>query len=112
MALALRLERLVHKGIVANYAELARLGHVTRNRVTQIMNLRLLAPDIQEQILFLPPTLRGPHLLHLRLLQPIAREPDWRAQRHAWQRLLEQKCQRKSVNAAPPKVCWASRCIP
>ena len=38
-----------------DYAELARLGRVTRARMTQIMKLLDLAPDIQEQILFLPP---------------------------------------------------------
>ena len=91
MALALRLERLVQGGIVASYADLARLGHVTRSRVAQIMNLRLLAPDIQEQILFLPLTLRGPHPLHLGLLQPIAREPDWSKQRQLWHRLLQRQ---------------------
>ena len=59
LALALRLEQLVQAGVIANYAELARLGHVSRARVTQILNLRLLAPDLQEAVLFLPPTLRG-----------------------------------------------------
>jgi hypothetical protein len=34
--------------------ELARLGHVSRTRVTQILNLLHLAPDIQERLLFLP----------------------------------------------------------
>ena len=91
MALAIRFEQLLSKGIVADYADLARLGHVSRNRVTQIMNLRLLAPDIQEQILFLPVTQRGRHPLHLSLLQPIAREPDWRKQRQAWHALLQRR---------------------
>jgi len=39
--------------------EIARLGHLSRVRVTQIMNLLLLAPDIHEAILFLPRTQRG-----------------------------------------------------
>lgn len=39
---------------VRDYAELARLGYVTRARLTQIMNLLLLATDIQEAILFKP----------------------------------------------------------
>jgi hypothetical protein len=38
MALAIRTERLLREGQVASYAELARLGHVTRARITQIMN--------------------------------------------------------------------------
>jgi transposase len=40
---------------VRDYAELARLGHVTRARMTQIMKLVDLAPDLQEKILFPPP---------------------------------------------------------
>ena len=56
MALAIRLDQLIHDGAVSDQAELARLGHVSRARLTQIMNLLCLAPDIQEQILFLPPT--------------------------------------------------------
>ena len=60
MALAIRFEQLIQAGEVTDYAELARLGHVTRARITQIMNLRLLAPDIQEQLLFLPRIERRP----------------------------------------------------
>ena len=54
MALAIRLEGLISTGQVRDYAELARLGHVSRARVTQIMNLLFLAPDIQESIVVLP----------------------------------------------------------
>ncbi len=52
MALAIRFERLLADGEVHDYADLARLGHVTRARVTQIMNLLNLAPDIQEELLY------------------------------------------------------------
>jgi hypothetical protein len=55
MALAIRFEQMLRDGVVADQAELARLGHVTRARMTQIMNLLSLAPEIQEEILFLPP---------------------------------------------------------
>ena len=48
MALAIRFDRLLHDGVIADQAKLARLGHVTRARVTQIINLLSLAPDIQE----------------------------------------------------------------
>ena len=47
MALAVRLEGLVRAGRVKDYAELARLGGVSRARVTQVLNLRNLAPSIQ-----------------------------------------------------------------
>ena len=56
MALAIRFDGLVRDGVVTDQAELARLGHVSRARVTQIMNLLHLAPDIQEEVLFLPRT--------------------------------------------------------
>lgn len=55
MALAIRLDGLVRTGVVRDYAEVARRGRVTRARLTQIMKLLYLAPDIQEAILFLPP---------------------------------------------------------
>ena len=53
LALAIRFEGLVREGEVRDYADLARLGQVTRARITQIMNLLNLAPDIQEDILLL-----------------------------------------------------------
>jgi len=87
MALAIKLDGLVCGEVVRDYAALARLGHVSRARITQIMNLLLLAPDIQEQLLFLPETLRGRDPIHLRHLQPIAFLPDWNAQRPRWRRL-------------------------
>ena len=54
MALAIEMQRLLDEGVVKDYAELARLAHVSRARVTQIMSLLNLAPDIQESLLFLP----------------------------------------------------------
>jgi hypothetical protein len=84
LALALRLDRLVRTGAIADYATLARLGHVSRARVTQILSLLLLAPDIQETLLFLPPTERGRDALRLRQLQALAALPDWRDQRGLW----------------------------
>src|SRR5689334_11261346 len=77
LALAIRLEQLVQARVIVNYAALAALGHVSRARVTQILNLLLLAPDIQEALLFLPPTERGRDPIHLRQLQPLAQIADW-----------------------------------
>ena len=83
MALAIKFDRLVRDGVVADYAELARLGQVSRARITQIMNLMQLAPDIQEQLLFLPRVEQG-ETIHLRQLQAIAAMIEWRDQRTAW----------------------------
>jgi hypothetical protein len=87
LALALRLDRLVRAGEIANYATLARLGHVSRARVSQILSLVQLASDIQETLLFLPPTERGRDAIRLRQLQALAALPDWRHQRGRWQEL-------------------------
>jgi hypothetical protein len=84
LALAHRFDALLRDGVVEDYATLARLGRVTAARVTQIMNLLLLAPDIQEQVLFLPRVVRGRDPVTVRDLQPIALEPDWRKQRWLW----------------------------
>ena len=84
MALAIRFEQLIQAGEVADYAELARLGHVSRARITQIMNLRLLAPDLQEQLIFLPRIEGGHDSVYLRHLQSICAMPDWKKQRRMW----------------------------
>ena len=54
MALAIHFEGLIQKGVARDYADLARLGGVSRARVTQIMNLLNLAPALQERLLFEP----------------------------------------------------------
>ena len=62
---------------------------LTRARVTQIMNLLSLAPDIQEAILFLPPVEKGRDPVTERDLRPIAAKPNWRIQRERWRDLLQ-----------------------
>ena len=84
MALAIRFEGLVRDEVVNDYAELARLGHVTRARMTQIMNLLNLAPDIQEAILFLPRVESGRDPITERELRAIVAVADWRKQRVVW----------------------------
>jgi hypothetical protein len=88
MALALRFDELVRVGQIDSYSALATLGHVTRARVCQIMNLLCLAPDIQEALLFLPPTQRGRDAIILADLMPIVATFDWRKQRRLWRQLL------------------------
>jgi len=87
MALAIRFENLVRSGEVQDYADLARLGHVTRARITQIMNLLLLAPDIQEEILFLPRTVSGHDPITERNVRTIIAVFDWAKQRRMWREL-------------------------
>lgn len=63
MALAIRLDQQIRDGQVTDPAELARLGYVTRARPTHIMNLLLLAPHIQEEILFQEANTQGRDLV-------------------------------------------------
>lgn len=53
--------------------------------ITQIMNLLLLAPEIQERLLFLPAVERGRDSMLLRDLQAVAREAGWGRQRYLLQ---------------------------
>lgn len=87
MALAIYYEGLIREGHINDYAEIATLGHVTRARVTQIMNLRLLAPDLQEQLLNVPRIEQGRDTICLRMFQTIALEPSWKNQREQWKQI-------------------------
>ncbi len=82
MALAIRFEGLVRDNKISDYAELARLGRVSRARITQITKLLHLAPDIQEIILFLPER-KG---LNERSLRSVVHRIDWDEQRQIFQR--------------------------
>lgn len=88
MALAIRFDGLLQRGVVTNQSDLARLARVTQPRMTQIMNLLHLAPDIQEDILFLPAVMEGRDPLSERDLRHIVREIAWGYQRQAWRRQL------------------------
>jgi hypothetical protein len=90
MALAIRFDELIESGRVRHHAELAQLGHVTRARMSQILSLIHLAPDIQEEILFLQGGNRGADVL-LADLRPIAVLTEWAAQRRRWRKLLRSR---------------------
>lgn len=98
MALAIRFDALVRKGTVCTQAELATVGHVTRARVTQIMNLLHLAPDLQEAVLFLPLVQAGKDPISEHDLRPVVSIVDWDRQRVAWRAIAG----RASMSAAPP----------
>ena len=79
-------ESLVRGGQMKDYAEIARLTGLTRARVTQITNLTLLAPEIQEELLRLPSTLNDCDPLSERDVRVIMLEGEWTKQRGAWHR--------------------------
>jgi hypothetical protein len=84
MALALHLEALLQQGTVPSYAELARLAHVSRARLSQILSLVNLAPDLQEELLFWERPRRGREPLPLRQILPLTAVLDWHEQRRRW----------------------------
>lgn len=92
LALAHRFERLVQTGVAPDYADLARLGHVTRARVTQVMNLLTLAPDLQETILCWPPVTRGKDPISERGLRAVVAELVWERQRPLFDSMNRATC--------------------
>ena len=92
MALAIHFEDLIRQGVVTDYADLARLGHVTRARVTQIMNLRLLAPEIQEDLLFFEQQNRRNESIQLKSMQSLVADCSWESQREQWSRSNSKDC--------------------
>jgi hypothetical protein len=87
LALAHKLDALVRSGAVTGYAELARLGHVSPARLTQILVLLHLAPSIQEYLLFL--SAADARFIGESELRKIAREPRWDRQRQLFEQHLQ-----------------------
>jgi hypothetical protein len=85
LALALKMEEMIQEGTVNNYSDLARLGQVSAARITQLMNLLHLAPDIQEQILSPDTAMLGLRESAVRKLSSVVL---WDDQRARWQELL------------------------
>jgi hypothetical protein len=87
MALARHIDDLVRSGTVCSYAAAARLGRISRARMSQIVALVHLAPDLQEQLLFLQRPSRGRTAPVLRQVLQVAAALDWDEQRRRWRRL-------------------------
>ena len=83
MSLAIRCERLVRDGIIADQSELADFGRITTARMSQILTLLNLARDLQEQIFFLRRTDYGRDAFKETEVR-IAQALDWRRQRRKW----------------------------
>ena len=64
-------------------SELAALAHVSQPRMTQILNLLHLTPEIQEELLFLP-DVNGKDVVTEKMLRPVAKEVDWARQWRKW----------------------------
>lgn len=90
IALAIKFQDMVDGSEVHDYADLARLGYVSRARITQIMNLLNLAPDIQEDILLMPRPGGACHSSVVeRQIRTLTSMVVWADQRRAWQTCTE-----------------------
>src|SRR5574341_938031 len=84
MALAIKFQGMVDRGEVGDYADLARLGYVSRARITQIMNLLNLAPDIQGEILHCAIGAVRPEAIREKHIRGLTSLVDWHEQRRRW----------------------------
>ena len=84
LALAHKIDEMIRAGELRHLADAARAIGVSRARMSQIANLLLLAPEIQEVILALPPVTNGPGPITERQLRPIVAEPEWTKQLQMW----------------------------
>lgn len=74
LALAHRLDQLIQQGLIADYTAAARLLGVSQPRLTHLMSMLLLAPQIQDAIL------AGTIAPGDKALRKLARVADWREQ--------------------------------
>lgn len=89
MALDIPYEATLRFSEARDTAEFAGIGKVIQPRITPILALALLAPDIKEALLFLPRELRGKTDITEKLLRPITGELDWGRQRELWQNIVK-----------------------
>ena len=85
LAFAHKIDGRIRAGEFSDMADAARQIGITRGRMTQLLNLLLLAPEIQEAILTMEPVDRGRDPIAERSLRPIVAEPVWDRQLRIWQ---------------------------
>jgi hypothetical protein len=84
LALAMQFREMIRRGDARDCADLARLGGLTRERISQIMKLLWLAPEIQLDILYLPPTPGGRFPVSEVAMRKIANRLAWSDQHVEW----------------------------
>jgi hypothetical protein len=91
LALAHKIQQAIDRGAVRNRAEVARRLGLTRARITQLLDLALLAPDLQERILFAE-SVDGIEPISEGTLRPVAIAGLWSEQWTAFVRDLVPDC--------------------
>ena len=83
LALAHKIREAIAQGKVRDQADVARRLGFTRARLTHLLDLLLLAPDVQERVLFLE-AIDGLQPISERELRKVAHAGSWVEQRQAW----------------------------
>ena len=83
LALAHKIQDAIDKGVIRDQAEAARRLGITRARVTQLLDLTLLAPEIQERLLFAE-AVNGVEPLCEHGFRGVIRAGRWEIQRERW----------------------------
>ena len=91
LALALKFEHLARTGVLNDYATLADVGQISRARVSQLMSLLNVAPDIQEEILFLRPAEAEQYKISESRLRKLTSMLSWDEQRQRWRGMFDLK---------------------
>jgi hypothetical protein len=89
LALAIYFDDLIRKSEATAYADIARRTCLSRERISQLMRLNHLAPDIQVEVLYLPPTPTGKYPISETALRGVANLLSWPDQRLKWGRIKE-----------------------
>jgi hypothetical protein len=87
LALAHRIDGMIRSGELRDMADAAKALRLSRARISQIMSLLLLAPEIQEAVLDLPLVTNGRDPISERQLRAIAAGPEWNQQIELWRKV-------------------------
>jgi hypothetical protein len=95
LALAHHIQRAIEAGVFLDRASVADRVRLTRARVTQLLDLLLLAPDIQSAVLDLQ-AIDGVEPIAEHSLRPLTRPMSWDEQRALWSNLQPAAPRRRS----------------
>jgi hypothetical protein len=84
LALAIHFDEMIRRRDAKDHAHVARLSCLCRERVSQIVRLNYLAPDIQVELLYLPPVPAGSYPISETAMRKIANLLSWPDQRREW----------------------------
>ncbi|MCU0657350.1 MAG: hypothetical protein MUF64_19450 [Polyangiaceae bacterium] len=90
LAMAHEIERLIAEGAFTDRADAARKLGFTRARISQLLDLTLLAPDLQERLLMMETT-AGADPITEHKLRCVVAQASWQEQREAWASVMAKR---------------------